>query len=65
MTTYTYGANLGPAEVARHMRGQVSAHELHTAGHKHATPDKVHKASTDVINEFAKLTWPASGLTGR
>jgi TnpA family transposase len=54
-TTYAYGGNLGAAEVARHLRGEVSAHELYTAGNKHATPDKVHRASVDVINEFVKL----------
>lgn len=48
LTAYAYGANLGATEVARHMRGQVSAHELYTA-------DKVHKCSADVINAFATL----------
>jgi TnpA family transposase len=54
-TTYAYGTNLGPAEVARHMRGKVSAHEIYTAGNKHSDPSKVYRGSTDVINEFAKL----------
>jgi hypothetical protein len=54
-TTYAYGTNLGPAEVARHMRGKVSAHEIYTAGNKHCDPSKVYRGSTDVINEFAKL----------
>ncbi|WP_405149178.1 Tn3 family transposase [Sphaerisporangium sp. NBC_01403] len=54
-TTYAYGTNLGPAEVARHMRGKVSAHEIYTAGNKHSDPGKVYRGSTDVINEFAKL----------
>ncbi|OLM27608.1 Mobile element protein [Pseudonocardia sp. Ae717_Ps2] len=54
-TTYAYGTNLGPAEVARHMRGKVSVHEIYTAGNKHSDPTKVYRGSTDVINEFAKL----------
>jgi TnpA family transposase len=54
-TAYAYGTNLGAAEVARHMRGKVSAHEIYTAGNKHSDPTKVHRASTDVINDFAKL----------
>lgn len=54
-TAYAYGTNLGPAEVARHMRGKVSAHEIYTAGNKHSDPSKVYRGSTDVINEFAKL----------
>jgi hypothetical protein len=55
ITTYAYGTNFGPAEVARHLRGSVSAHEIYTAGNKHADASKVYRASTDVINEFAKL----------
>ena len=54
-TAYAYGTNLGAAEVARHMRGKVSAHEIYTVGNKHSDPTKVHRASTDVINDFAKL----------
>lgn len=54
-TPYAYGTTLGPAEVARHMRGKVSAHEIYTAGNKHSNPTKVYRGSTDVINEFAKL----------
>jgi len=54
VTAFAYGGNLGPTEVARHMRG-VSAHEIYTAGNKHADGDKIHKASGDVINAFAKL----------
>jgi TnpA family transposase len=40
--------------VARHMRG-VSAHEIYTAGNKHADAGRIHQASADVINAFAKL----------
>ncbi len=54
VTAFAYGGNLGPTEAARHMRG-VSAHEIYTAGNKHATPDKIYKASTDVVNAFTKL----------
>jgi TnpA family transposase len=55
LTAYAYGGNLGVAEVARHMRGKVSAHEIYTAGNKHSTADKVHQCSTDVINAFTTL----------
>jgi hypothetical protein len=54
VTTFAYGGNLGPTEVARHMRG-VSAHEIYTAGNKHADGDRIHRASGDVINAFAAL----------
>ena len=55
LMTFTYGTNLGPAQVARHLRGEVSAHELSTAGNKHVTAHKLHLASTDVINAHAQL----------
>jgi hypothetical protein len=31
MTLFSYGTLLGPAQVARHMRNQVSAHQLSLA----------------------------------
>ncbi|WP_372490961.1 Tn3 family transposase [Actinomadura terrae] len=27
LVTFTYGTNMGPYQMARHLRGQVSAHE--------------------------------------
>ena len=46
---------LGPAQIAWHMRDQISARELSIATNKHTTCAKIDAASTDVINEFAKL----------
>jgi Tn3 transposase DDE domain len=65
LTAYAFGGNLGAAEVARHMRGKVSAHEIYTAGNKHSTADKVHQCSTDVINAFTTLDVAAMWVTGR
>jgi integrase len=36
------------------MRG-VTAHDIYTAGNKHADPNKIYKSSADVVNAFAKL----------
>lgn len=55
LMTFTYGANLGPAQVARHMRGQVSAHELSTAANKHVTAGKLDQASADVTNAYVQM----------
>jgi TnpA family transposase len=55
LTVFANGTLLGPAQVARHMRDQVSAHELSIAANKHTTCAKIDAASTDVINEFARL----------
>ena len=50
LTVFTYGTLLGPAQVARHMKGQVSAQELYTAGNKHATATKIERACADIVN---------------
>jgi Tn3 transposase DDE domain len=55
LTVFTYGTLLGPAQVAAHMRGKVSAAELALAANKHATSEKITKASTTVINAFNQL----------
>jgi TnpA family transposase len=52
---FTFGTLLGPAQVAAHMRGKISAAEIAMTANKHSTSDKISKASTDVINEFNKL----------
>lgn len=54
VTAFAYGGNLGPTEVARHMRG-ISAHEIYTAGNKHADGGRIHSASADIVNAFAAL----------
>jgi TnpA family transposase len=55
LTVFAHGTLLGPAQVAAHMRGQVSVHELSLAASKHATAAKIDKASTTVINAFSQL----------
>ncbi len=54
VTAFAYGGNLSATEVARHMRG-VSAHDIYTAGNKHADANKIHRASADIIGAFAKF----------
>ncbi|MBW8482621.1 Tn3 family transposase [Actinomadura parmotrematis] len=54
LTAFAHGTLLGPAQVAAHMRGLVSVHEL-SLGNKHANATKVDKASVDVVNAFNKL----------
>jgi len=54
LTTFTFGANLGPAQAARHIRG-VSAHELGATASRHFTTEKLNQAITDVINAYLQL----------
>ncbi len=55
LTVFAHGTLLGPAQVAAHMRSQVSVHELTLAANKHATAAKIQQASATVINAFSKL----------
>jgi Tn3 transposase DDE domain/Domain of unknown function (DUF4158) len=54
LTTFTYGANLGPAQAARHIRG-ASAHELSVTAARHFTTGKLNLASADVVNAYLLL----------
>ena len=54
LTTFTYGANLGPAQAARHIRG-VSAHELGATAARHFTTSKLNLASADVVDAYLLL----------
>lgn len=62
---FTYGANLGPYQMARHLRGGISPHEISLLGNKHVTAMKLHHASTDVINGFAELDLSRIWGTGK
>jgi Tn3 transposase DDE domain-containing protein len=54
LTTFTYGANMGPAQAARHIRG-VSAHELGATAARHFTTGKLNRASADVVDAYLQL----------
>jgi hypothetical protein len=53
---FWYGTGLCPAQVARHLPGQVLAHELARAFHQHCGPDRLQSANTDVITAYAGNT---------
>ena len=57
LMAFCYGANLGPAQMARHMGGKVSAHQLATTL-AHAGPERLDAARVDVINAYAALDLP-------
>jgi TnpA family transposase len=62
---FTYGVNLGPYQMAKHLRGGVSPHEISLLGNKHVTAMKLHHASADVINGFAALDLSGVWGTGK
>jgi len=55
VVTFTYGTNMGPYQMSRHLRGAVSPHEISAPGNQHITADKLNKASADVIDAFMGL----------
>jgi hypothetical protein len=54
LTTFAYGATLGPAQAARHIRG-VTAHELGSTAARHFNTAKLNRASADVVNAYLRL----------
>jgi len=58
LTAFTYGCNLGPNQMVRHLRGSTSAHQLATAHHRHVTADRLDRALRDTINLYATFALP-------
>ncbi|MGH3547749.1 MAG: Tn3 family transposase [Pseudonocardiaceae bacterium] len=54
LTTFVCGVNMTYADAANHLSG-ISAHELSATANRHVTIAKLNKATTDVINAFARL----------
>ncbi|MUN41698.1 Tn3 family transposase [Actinomadura sp. NEAU-AAG5] len=55
LVTFTYGTNMGPYQMARHLRGQVSAHEISVPGDKHITAANLVTASGRLADEYMRL----------
>jgi TnpA family transposase len=58
LTAFTYGCNIGPTQMARHLRGRTTAHQLATANYRHVTADRLDKALRDIINRYAGFELP-------
>ena len=65
LTTFAHGCNLGPTQAARHMRGAVSAHTLSFVNRRHVNTPKLHAASRDIINLYARFPLPKLWGTGK
>ncbi|MGA5135393.1 Tn3 family transposase [Streptomyces olivoreticuli] len=55
VTALTYGCGLGAAQAARHMRGQISAHELGAITQRHFIPKNLTRVGADVIDTYMQL----------
>ena len=58
LTAFTYGCNLGPAAVARHLRGLGTSHELSFVNRRHVDACRLNAAMVDIINEYAGFPLP-------
>lgn len=67
LTTFAWGSNMGPYEVARHITG-ITAHEISLARNRHVTLVKLNKAIAEVVNAFTQLdvvrAWGDGGSVG-
>src|SRR6266571_5107391 len=58
ITSFAYGSNMGAAQMAKHMRGIVSEHEITFVNRRHITLDKLEAAKADLINRYYQYDLP-------
>jgi len=58
LTSFAYGARLGPVQTAAHLGETVSAHQLAFANRSHITTTKLETANTDLINAYSRFALP-------
>ena len=64
-TIFGYGCNLGAAQTAKHIKGNITSRILKRINNQHITPEKLQKASTDIINKYAQFDLPFQWGTGK
>ena len=65
LTTFGYGCNLGPNEMARHVQGKVTAHMLSYTNRRHVTSAYLEAAIKDIINAYNRLNLPLCWGSGK
>lgn len=58
LTVFAYGTNLGPHQMARHLRGEVTGEVLAHINRRHITAEKLDAANRDIINRFRRCILP-------
>ncbi len=58
LAIFAYGTNLGPHQMARHLRGTLDADQIAHINRRHFTVEKLDAALRDVINCFNRYTLP-------
>ncbi len=58
LTIFAYGTHLGPHQMARHLRGALTADQIAHINHRHVTSEKPEAAARDIIDRFHRFTLP-------
>src|SRR5215469_2455830 len=58
LAIFAYGTNLGPHQMARHLRGTLDADQIAHINRRQITTEKLEAALRDVINCFNRYTLP-------
>lgn len=58
LTVFAYGTNLGPYQMARHLRGEITGQMLSMINRRHVTGQKLDMAIRDVVNYFNRCSLP-------
>lgn len=58
LTIFAYGTHLGPHQMARHLKGTLTADQLIHLHHRHFTVEKLEAAQRDIIDRFHRFTLP-------
>jgi TnpA family transposase len=64
-TTFAYGCNLGPNQMARHSRGVVTSHMISYTNRRHISAAKIEAAIRDIINAYNRFSLPSCWGTGK
>ncbi len=59
LTIFAYGTHLGPHQMARHLRGALTADQISHINHRQVTAEKLEAAIRDVVNRFHRFTLPS------
>ena len=65
LTAFSYGCNIGPNEMARHVRGKVTSHMLSYTNRRHITSSYLEAAIKDIINAYNRLNLPKCWGSGK
>jgi len=64
-TVFGYGCNLGAAQTAKHIKGDITLRILKRINDQHITSEKLQEASTDIINQYDRFELPFLWGTGK